>query len=152
MTSTSSEPDTVVEAGPGFWILDLRVLGAVDHTHSTPPRPHSHTPLHAQTHTHSLPPPPRASGLWIMDSGFPCIKKGLDLPSLASIPRTQDPKIRKTAQSMVEADHTFVRSRRSRKPEPKISSAWSSPSPPPLRPVNLEITDPGSWIFTKLSR
>ena len=35
---------------------------------------------------------PLSTRFWVLDPGFPCLKKGLDLPSLASIPRIQDPR------------------------------------------------------------
>ena len=61
-------------------------------------------------------------------------------------------KIRKTAQNLVEADHIWQESKIQ---NPRSGTRGQGPPPPHgLRRVNLEILDPGSWIFTmtKLGR
>ena len=94
------------------------------------------------------PPPSFSTRFWVLDPGFPWLKKGLDLPSLASIPRIQDPR----SGRQRKADHIWQESKIQ---NPRSGTRGQGPPPPHgLRRVNLEILDPGSWIFTmtKLGR
>ena len=124
----------MVNDGPGFWILDFRVLGANDHADSRLPPP---LLLHALL----------GSGSWIsvaQEGPRPAI-----FGKHSHNPRS---KIRKTAQNLVEADYIWQESKIQ---NPRSGTRGQGPPPPHgLRRVNLEILDPGSWIFTmtKLGR
>ena len=126
----------MVDDGPGFWILDFRVLGAIDHADSRLPPPPP-LPLHALL----------GSGSWIS------VSQERPRPAIFG-KHSQNPrsKIRKTAQSLVEADHIWQESKIQ---NPRSGTRRQGPRPPHgFRRVNLEILDPGSWIFTvtKLGR